>query len=150
MYCNNCCMFIAATAAALHSVLSCPGLDTRWEMFIAPGLEMPQRIPVQWCLGVGNYTQASLHVHTLWIMTQTVQYWETQIHSDSFLFFPTPGGRKTHTRVHLFFYFSPPFLFFSKESQPLALILLLSFSVVGMEADGSWHDGGIVLTVELM
>lgn len=30
MYCNNCCMFIAAAAAAaLHSVLSCPGLETR-------------------------------------------------------------------------------------------------------------------------
>lgn len=147
MYCNNCCMFIAAVAAALHSVLSCPSLKTRWEMFNAPGLEMPLWIHAQLCLGVGNYAQAPLHVHSLWIMTQTVQYWETQIHSDSFLFFPA-GGR--NNRVHLFFYFSPPFIFFSKESRPLAVILLLSFSVVGMEADGSWLDGGIVLTVELM
>lgn len=110
---------------------------------------------MQRCPGVWIYTQSSTHVQTFWVMTQTVWYRETQIHSDSFLF-PSPEGDK-HTPVYVFFFsiYPPPslpsFLPFSKEPQPLALTLAPSPSLrPGMEADGNWHDGGFVLTVELM
>lgn len=107
--------------------------------------------PGGWKLHTGIHT----HPHTL-------ELWPRQFSSERPRSTVTPSlsfprGRKTHSHVRLFFYFSllsPPFLFFSKESQPLALTLSLyslpSLSLVGMEADGSWHDGGIVLTVELM
>lgn len=121
----------------------------RDKMWNAPGLVMPQRIPMQRCLGVGYYAQASTHVQKLCITTQTAENWETQIHSDSFLF-PSPEGEK-HTPVYVCFsIFLLPFSSFLKSPGPLALILPLSFSAVGMEADGSWHDGGFVLTIELM
>lgn len=82
-------------------------------------------------------------------MTQTIEYWETQIYTDSFIF-PSPKEWK-HTRAHLFSIFPPPFLYLYKELRPLAIILVPPpFSVAGTEADGSWHHGGIVLTVELM
>lgn len=81
-------------------------------------------------LGVWIHTRASAHVQTLRITTQTAQYWETQSHSDSFpLPFPPEGGKNTPVYVcfppttYLFSSPLPPFLLFSKESQPLALIL---------------------------
>lgn len=68
--------------------------------------------------------------------------------------FPSLEEGKHAAMYVCFSIFPSSLLFFSKESQPLALTLslssLLSLSLVGMEADGSWHDGGIVLTVELM
>lgn len=68
--------------------------------------------------------------------------------------FPSPEEGKHAAAYVCFSIFSSLFLLFSKKSQPLAFVLfhsfLLSLSPVRMEADGSWHDGGIVLTVELM
>lgn len=68
--------------------------------------------------------------------------------------FPSPKEGKHAAMYVCFSIFSPPFLFISIESQPLALMLphsfLLSLAPVRMEPDGSWRDGGIVLTVKLM
>lgn len=76
------------------------------------------------------------------VMSQTVRYRETQIHSDSFLS-PSPEGDK-HTPVYVCFFpiYPPPslpsFLRVSKEPQPLALTLAPSPSLrPGMEADGN-------------
>lgn len=129
-----------------------PPSETTREASNAPGLKMPQWISLPGRLWVGNYTQASTHVHTFCITTRTVQQRETQIHSDSFFFLPP---RKKNAVMYVCFsIFSSPFLFFSEDPQPLASTLSLSYllvlSPVRMETDRSWHDGGIVLTIELM
>lgn len=67
--------------------------------------------------------------------------------------FSSPKEGK-HLTKYVFFLFSllfPPFIYFLKSrSLRLLWCFPLFTSLVGMEADGSWHDGGIVLTIELM
>lgn len=121
--------------------------ETRWDLIGDPGLKTPHQILVSSGLWVGNYRHSYVSTHfKLWPRQLKIERPRSAV--TPFFFFPQ--GMKTHTHAHLFSIFPPPFLFLYKELRPPSHNSVPPFLCGQDRADGSWHGGGIVLTVELM
>lgn len=154
MHCRNCCLFIAAAAAA---ALPCPFLSALKDRMrnVQPS-RLQERLSKSSC----NAAWESEFTHGRPHMSKHSELRPRQLSVERpratvtpFLFlFPPEGGKNTPVYVCFSYYY----FFCSRRSSFLKSLSLwlkfcpLSVSAVGMEADGSWRDGGFVLTAELM
>lgn len=149
--CINWCTF-TATTAVVHNVLCSSELrDQKWDVKCCKHGNASMNSPAIPPAGYKSHTKACIQL----------EFWLTQSNSGKLRFaltrspFPCPKEGKHALMYILFAVFLSSFipLFYFLKSHSLWLLSctpILAPSLAGIEADGSWHDGGIVLTIELM
>lgn len=149
-HCMNWCTF-TATTAAVHSVLYSSELrDQKWDVKCCKHENASMNSPAIPPVGYKSHTKACIQL----------EFWLTQSNSENLRSaltrspFPSPEeGRRALMYILFAVFLSsfiPLFCFLKSHSLWLLSCAPILAPSHGKEADGSWHDGGIVLTMELM